>query len=104
MDSLFVWIIIIALAALTNWIQQRAQGRQHPPPDPTGPPRPHLPPHPTHNQPIPPRRVPQLDNSLERQLRRLLGEEPDLPPQPRPAPVTAPVPLPRTSQRHLPIP
>jgi hypothetical protein len=84
MDSLLIVLVVTVLAALSNWLQQRAQSRHEPPPDTNRPPQPRPQPRTRRTIPAPTAPQPRAESSLERELRRLLGEEIPQPPRPRP--------------------
>ena len=74
MDSFLITLVVIVIAALSNWLQQRAQG--HGPSSEPGPDQPSRPYRPRNRLPLPRSRpAPAPESSLERELRRLLGEE-----------------------------
>ena len=106
MDSLLIVLVVTVLAALSNWLQQRAQSRHEPPPDTNRPPQPK--PQPRTRRTIPPPTGPQPrpETSLERELRRLLGEETPLPSRPHlpeplaPPPIHTRAPRPTASVPH----
>jgi hypothetical protein len=94
MDNLLIALVFVVIAALSNWLQRRAQSQQQPPAKKPQPmPRPSSPMAPPARAPaapppVNPRRSP-LETALERELKRLLGE--DLPAAPPPQrPVTRP--------------
>ena len=98
MDNLLIALVIAAVAALSNWLQHRAQSSQEPPRKPDGqpPPRPTIHPVPRRTG-LPPVPGPAAESVLERELRRLLGGETPLPP-------TAPrQPPPVSRQQHPPV-
>lgn len=87
-ESLIAFVVILLLSGLGNWLRQR----KAPPPEPwtdeeeAPSPRPARPrPEFEESQPTPP----AFD--LERELRRMLGEQPPAPPPPPPVIVTAPL-------------
>jgi hypothetical protein len=85
-DSFLITLLVLAIAAVSNWLQKRAQSEEQSRPKPRIPPRPLSPPpgrRPTQAPPTAPR--PTLESTIERELKRLLGEE--LPPE---APVAPP--------------
>jgi hypothetical protein len=103
MDSFLITLVIVAIAALSNWLQHRAQARDEAPPDHKPPPPVPAPPRPRRlgpPQPGGPRPQPKPaapEANWEEVLRRLLsGETAAQPPvQPRtPAPAPAPAPPP----------
>ncbi len=86
MDSLLIILIVTVLAALSNWLQHRAQSRQEPPPDQDST----VPPQASPRRrrilpPAPPQ--PETESTLERELRRLLGEMSPPPSRPPPSPL-----------------
>src|SRR5260221_14421838 len=102
-DSFVITMVVIAIAALSNWLQHRSQSREGLPknlgPEPLRPPRPK----PLPNTPPPVR--PSLESTLERELRRLLGEED--PPAVQPPPTVAPrshLPEHQPTRAHAPAP
>jgi hypothetical protein len=94
MDSLLIVLVVTVLAALSNWLQQRAQSRHEPPPDTNRPPQPRPQPRTRRTIPAPTAPQPRAESSLERELRRLLGEEIPQPPRPRPPLAEPPAPPP----------
>ncbi len=95
MDSLLVLLLVTAIAALSNWLQHRAQSKQEPPPNRPRPPQPMPGPRrPTARPRVP---MPMPESALERELRRLLGEDQPAPPPVRPAVPAAPPPPPLVS-------
>lgn len=124
MDSLLITLVVVAIAALSNWLQHRAQAREEAPPEP-GPqpprdrrPQPPVPAPPRSRQPVPPQttaprperepRRPETD--WEEVVRRFLGGESPAPPpvqprtpRPEPKPIAPPVqaPLPPIQPRPL---
>lgn len=96
MESILTLLVVALLAGLSNWLQRRAQSRHEAPPEPH-----ELPPVPGRRPPARPPAPPSptMESTLERELRRLLGEEPPPPPrQPPPAPAPPPI------QVHTPPP
>lgn len=94
MDSLLITIVVIAIAALSNWLQQRAQRQQEQAkelePD-------HTPAQPGTRRTVSPPAVPRplAESTLERELRRLLGDDDTLtPPRQRPHAPEPPRPVP----------
>ena len=106
MDSFLITLVVIVIAALSNWLQHRAQAQneQMGRPEPSPPlPDPRAPR--TGPQPASPR--PSIETTLERELRRLLGEEPPVAlPAPRPVQTEPPrrppvvVPKPAAPRQH----
>jgi type IV secretory pathway VirB10-like protein len=91
MDSFLITLVIVVIAALSNWLQHRAQAqREEPPQRPDVPPRPIPPVRRVAPRPVDPESRPPIETTLEREIRRLLGEEPP-PPAPAPAPPPPPV-------------
>ena len=94
MDSFLIALVVMAIAALSNWLQRRAQANEDQVP-PSPPSRPGSHPRPGGSTvPTGPPQRPNIDTSLERELRRLLGQEPKPPPPARPIVTSAPAPPP----------
>lgn len=92
-SKLWVTLAVLALAAISNWLQHRGQSRQSGPDDDASK-HPHAPPQ-RPGRPAPSRPAPVPESPLERELRRLFGEEVSPAPPPlAPAPPVRPVPAP----------
>ena len=96
-DSLLLFLVIAAIAAVSNWLQRRAQSQQEHA-ERTDRPKTSATPPPTRPTTRPVTPPPTVESTLERELRRLLGEEPPRPvpsppPRPAPAPVLQPPPV-----------
>ncbi len=112
MDSLLITLVVVAIAALSNWLQHRAQARDEAPPEPgpkppsdrgAQPPVP-IPPRsrrmgtPQPGGPRPEREPRRAETDWEEVVRRFLGGETIAPPPvqprtPRQAPTPAPPPI-----------
>jgi hypothetical protein len=96
MDSFLITLVVIGIAAISSWLQRRAQDQEEHtggPPSPTPSPRPGPPPAPGRSR-LPPRSpIPNIPPTLARELRRLMGEDfpTPIPPPVRPPPLTPPV-------------
>lgn len=92
LESLIVFVVILAISALGNWLKTRkGQGAEGPGDQETPGPLPRRPGAPARG-PTETGPAPEPVFDLERELRRMFGQEPDAPPTP-PPPVLAPKPV-----------